>query len=99
LASLALCFAIVGTILTSGTFISSTSIPLACVIKICAISLQGELWGWRCFYAGVTSVAFGSSYYHLHPDDARLLWDRIPVSFSSTIPSSIQILTIFLKQN
>ncbi|ESW31685.1 hypothetical protein PHAVU_002G259100 [Phaseolus vulgaris] len=49
------------------------------------ISLQGELWGWRCFYAGVTSVAFGSSYYHLHPDDARLLWDRIPmtVAFAS----------------
>ncbi|KAG2410445.1 uncharacterized protein HKW66_Vig0011100 [Vigna angularis] len=42
------------------------------------ISLEGELWGWKCFYAGVTSVAFGSSYYHLHPDDASLLWDRIP---------------------
>ncbi|CAJ1938199.1 unnamed protein product [Sphenostylis stenocarpa] len=49
------------------------------------ISLEGELWGWKCFYAGVTSVAFGSSYYHLHPDDAGLLWDRIPmtVAFAS----------------
>ncbi|KOM30765.1 hypothetical protein LR48_Vigan01g032000 [Vigna angularis] len=49
------------------------------------ISLEGELWGWKCFYAGVTSVAFGSSYYHLHPDDASLLWDRIPmtVAFAS----------------
>ncbi|XP_022639414.1 uncharacterized protein LOC106766436 isoform X1 [Vigna radiata var. radiata] len=50
------------------------------------ISLEGELWGWKCFYAGVTSVAFGSSYYHLHPDDASLLWDRIPFhNFDSSI--------------
>ncbi|XP_014506651.2 uncharacterized protein LOC106766436 isoform X2 [Vigna radiata var. radiata] len=51
------------------------------------ISLEGELWGWKCFYAGVTSVAFGSSYYHLHPDDASLLWDRIPmtVAFASLL--------------
>jgi len=56
---------------------------LAYVINVCGISLEGELWGWKCFYAGVTSVAFGSSYYHLHPDNASLLWDRIPVSFNS----------------
>eukprot|EP00256_Glycine_max_P062142 XP_014631545.1 uncharacterized protein LOC100783174 [Glycine max] len=42
------------------------------------ISLQGELWGWTCFYVAVTSVAFGSSYYHLGPDDAGLVWDRFP---------------------
>ncbi|XP_027367221.1 uncharacterized protein LOC113873341 [Abrus precatorius] len=49
------------------------------------ISLQGELWGWTCFYAGVVSVTFGSSYYHLDPNDARLVWDRMPmtVAFAS----------------
>ncbi|RDX84651.1 hypothetical protein CR513_34265, partial [Mucuna pruriens] len=57
------------------------------VMKICGISLQGELWGWTCFYVGVTSVAFGSSYYHLDPDDAGLLWDRLPmtVAFASLL--------------
>ncbi|KAL1324308.1 hypothetical protein AAHE18_13G080000 [Arachis hypogaea] len=40
------------------------------------LSLQGELWGWTCFYVGVAAVAVGSSYYHLKPDDARLVWDR-----------------------
>ncbi|RZB96705.1 hypothetical protein D0Y65_020435 [Glycine soja] len=44
------------------------------------ISLQGELWGWTCFYVAVTSVAFGSSYYHFGPNDAGLVWDRLPMS-------------------
>lgn len=51
------------------------------------LSLQGELWGWTCFYVGVAAVAFGSSYYHLKPNDARLVWDRLPmtVAFTSII--------------
>lgn len=51
------------------------------------LSLQGELWGWTCFYIGVAAVAFGSSYYHLKPNDARLVWDRLPmtVAFTSII--------------
>ncbi|TVU36912.1 hypothetical protein EJB05_18867, partial [Eragrostis curvula] len=40
---------------------------------------QGELWSWTLFFAGVTAVAFGSSYYHLFPNDATLVWDRLPV--------------------
>lgn len=50
-------------------------------------SLQGEVWGWTCFYIGVTAVAFGSSYYHLKPNDERLVWDRLPmtVAFTSLI--------------
>lgn len=43
-------------------------------------SSQGELWSWTLFFAGVTAVAFGSSYYHLKPNDATLVWDRLPVS-------------------
>lgn len=51
------------------------------------LSLQGEVWGWTCFYVGVAAVAVGSSYYHLKPDDARLVWDRLPmtVAFTSII--------------
>ncbi|KAK6805322.1 hypothetical protein RDI58_003107 [Solanum bulbocastanum] len=51
------------------------------------LSLQGELWGWTCFYIGVAAVAFGSAYYHLKPNDARLVWDRLPmtVAFTSII--------------
>lgn len=44
-------------------------------------SLPGELFGWTFFFAGVGAVALGSSYYHLKPNDARLVCDRLPVCF------------------
>lgn len=47
-------------------------------------SLQGELWGWTCFFVGVAAVAFGSAYYHLEPNDARLVWDRLPMTIAFT---------------
>ncbi|KAK1312884.1 hypothetical protein QJS10_CPA07g01026 [Acorus calamus] len=48
------------------------------------ISLKWEVWGWAFFYMGITAVAFGSSYYHLKPDDSRLLWDRLPMMIAIT---------------
>ncbi|CAA6660591.1 unnamed protein product [Spirodela intermedia] len=43
-----------------------------------------EIWGWTCFFLGVAAVAFGSSYYHLDPDDATLVWDRLPMTIAFT---------------
>ncbi|KAH0988684.1 hypothetical protein GBA52_000167 [Prunus armeniaca] len=54
-------------------------------------SLQGELWGWTCFYIGVAAVAIGSSYYHLKPNDACLVWDRLPMTIAFT-----SIIAIFI---
>ncbi|CAO2829937.1 unnamed protein product [Amaranthus hypochondriacus] len=48
------------------------------------LSLQGEVWGWSCFYIGVAAVGIGSSYYHLQPNDASLVWDRLPMTFAFT---------------
>jgi hypothetical protein len=39
-----------------------------------------ERWPYLIFFAGVALTAFGSAYYHLHPDDARLVWDRLPMT-------------------
>jgi hypothetical protein len=39
-----------------------------------------ERWPWLGFFAGVGLTAFGSAYYHLHPDNDRLMWDRLPMS-------------------
>jgi len=52
---------------------------------------QGELWSWTLFFAGVTAVAFGSSYYHLNPNDATLVWDRLPMTIAFT-----SIMAIFI---
>lgn len=44
------------------------------------LSSQVEVWSWLLFYAGIAGAAFGSAYYHLKPDDNRVLWDTLPVS-------------------
>ncbi|MDD9901738.1 MAG: alkaline phytoceramidase [Alphaproteobacteria bacterium] len=37
---------------------------------------------WRVFFTGVFLTALGSAYYHLAPDNARLVWDRLPMTIS-----------------
>jgi hypothetical protein len=39
-----------------------------------------ERWPYGALFAGTLLTAFGSSYYHLAPDDARLVWDRLPMT-------------------
>ncbi len=34
----------------------------------------------RVLFAGVLLTFFGSAYYHVAPSDARLLWDRLPMT-------------------
>jgi hypothetical protein len=34
------------------------------------------------FFAGVALTAVGSAYYHLAPDNARLVWDRLPMTLA-----------------
>jgi hypothetical protein len=36
--------------------------------------------GYLVLFIGVALTAFGSSYYHLHPTNDRLLWDRLPMA-------------------
>ncbi len=38
--------------------------------------------GYALFLAGLLLTAFGSTYYHLAPDNARLLWDRLPLALA-----------------
>ncbi|GLU17522.1 hypothetical protein SLE2022_338850 [Rubroshorea leprosula] len=42
------------------------------------IRLRGERLCWTCFFISVVAVGLGSSYYHLKPNDAWLLWDWLP---------------------
>jgi hypothetical protein len=39
-----------------------------------------ERWPWLVFFLGVAATALGSSWYHLAPDNARLVWDRLPMT-------------------
>jgi hypothetical protein len=35
---------------------------------------------WTVLFVGVTATAFGSAWYHLDPNDATLVWDRLPMA-------------------
>jgi hypothetical protein len=38
--------------------------------------------GYTLFFAAIALTAFGSSWYHLAPDNARLVWDRLPIALA-----------------
>lgn len=39
-----------------------------------------ERWPYVIVFAGMVLTAIGSSYYHLAPDNDRLVWDRLPMT-------------------
>jgi hypothetical protein len=39
-----------------------------------------ERWPYLIVFGGMILVAWGSSYYHLAPDNGRLVWDRLPMT-------------------
>ena len=39
-----------------------------------------ERWPFLFVFAGMLLTAFGSWYYHLHPSNASLVWDRLPMT-------------------
>lgn len=43
-------------------------------------STPWERWPYATLFVGVTLTAAGSSFYHLAPDNDRLVWDRLPMT-------------------
>ena len=41
-----------------------------------------EKESWAAYFAGVALVSIGSAYYHWKPNNARLVWDRLPMSIA-----------------
>jgi hypothetical protein len=41
-----------------------------------------ERWPYVLLFIGLLLTAFGSSYYHLSPNNARLVWDRLPMTIA-----------------
>lgn len=39
-----------------------------------------ECWLWTVFFTGIFLVGFGSGYYHWAPENATLVWDRLPMT-------------------
>ena len=45
-----------------------------------AFTDQRAAWPYAVLFAGVAMTAFGSAWYHAQPNDATLLWDRLPMA-------------------
>lgn len=39
-----------------------------------------EKWPYAALFLAIVLTSFGSTYYHLAPDDTGLMWDRLPMS-------------------
>ncbi|MFZ1140750.1 MAG: hypothetical protein ABR881_21555 [Candidatus Sulfotelmatobacter sp.] len=54
---------------------------------------QGERWPYLFVFVGLLLIltGFGSSYYHLSPNNSRLVWDRLPmtIAFMSMVAAII----------
>jgi len=50
-----------------------------------------DSWPYLFVFVGLLLTAFGSSYYHLEPNNARLVWDRLPmtIAFMSMVAAVI----------
>lgn len=50
-----------------------------------------EIWTYLFVFVGLLLTAFGSAYYHLAPGNARLVWDRLPmtITFMSMVAAVI----------
>ncbi len=51
-----------------------------CLPQVPRGGLRELQYVYATFFAGVTLIALGSAYYHLHPTTAALLWDRLPIT-------------------
>lgn len=48
-----------------------------------SFAARAEIWPYAGFFSATALAAVGSTYYHLAPDDARLLWDRLPIALAT----------------
>ena len=56
--------------------VSNAPFALVGILGLLALSDKAS----RVLFSGVFLTAFGSAYYHWAPDDARLVWDRLPMT-------------------
>lgn len=45
-------------------------------------SRPSDRWAYGVLFLGIALTGLGSAYYHLAPDNARLVWDRMAMAFS-----------------
>jgi hypothetical protein len=67
-------------VLSNLTFLVSGLLGLWYVLKAGRTLDAGTRWALATIFIGLVLATFGSVYYHLAPDDQRLVFDRLPIT-------------------
>lgn len=74
-----------GDVVSNFAFLLVATLGLSAVRRARLINRAGDsisLHLYTVFFAAVGLVAAGSAYYHYHPDNERLVWDRLPMTIA-----------------
>ena len=70
-------------VLSNLGFVLVGGIGLLCLASGARQRCLGDAWpGYALFLVALILTALGSGFYHLAPDNARLVWDRIPIALA-----------------
>jgi hypothetical protein len=68
-------------VVSNAAFLVAGALGLAVVfLRRAAFVSPAERWPFVVFFVGLLLTSAGSGYYHLVPDNARLVWDRLPIT-------------------
>lgn len=60
--------------------VSNLPLALAGALGLWLLARREVAAAWRGFFLGVLLTGIGSAWYHWAPDNARLVWDRLPMT-------------------
>lgn len=71
-----------GDVLSNLPFIIVGILGLFFILTRSSSSTSTQRWSYIAMFAGLLLTGFGSGYYHLAPDNQRLVWDRMPMTIA-----------------
>lgn len=71
-----------GDVLSNLPFVIAGLLGLFFTLKTGASLSPAQRWSYIALFAGLLLTGFGSGYYHLAPDNQRLVWDRLPMTIA-----------------
>ncbi len=71
-----------GDVLSNLPFIVVGILGLFFILKPSSGFTSNQRWTYIVMFIGLLLTGFGSAYYHLAPDNERLVWDRLPMTIA-----------------
>jgi len=71
-----------GDVLSNLAFLVAGGLGLYFSLRTKSVLTREQQWAYATMFAGLVLTCFGSGYYHLAPDNSRLVWDRLPMTIA-----------------